>query len=51
MRDSSAVAARPSNWRRPLARGHRQVLEGIAYITRTGQPWTMLPERFGDGDL
>lgn len=28
-------------------RDHRQIMEGIAYILRTGQPWKNLPHRFG----
>ncbi|MET8647615.1 transposase [Streptomyces sp. NPDC004074] len=28
-------------------RDHRQIMEGIAYKLRTGQPWKNLPHRFG----
>jgi len=29
------------------ARDHRQIVNGILWITRTGAPWRDLPERYG----
>jgi transposase len=37
----------PKQWRGPVRKNDRTVLNGIFYILRTGAPWRDLPRRYG----
>lgn len=43
----SGVCVATQNLVKPTVRPHRQTLEGILWVARTGAPWRDLPTRFG----